>query len=297
MEKETFIYFLVLLLCGTNLKQATANQGHLCQEKAAIFHNLTRHLTSVLAEKDNRNPLICAKLAGHVSHALYTKQTCPDLPLVKNSTFLNTVALMKSDFDKRCDAEQYAITVHPCSPAMVDYLVQNCNRHIDKVQFSMPRLEVCDISKDFIACHENSLIECHQTSLFDKYHIAEALQVTRDSLDFMCDESLANEPWENGPDHRRSIRSLEHPADSDCPQEIKNGASVPEFCSQEKERIFPDITLGSGYGDICRVFHFMYTCATELFEKCANSTPEKDKSYFLDHFPLVYNKYGCTFNF
>ncbi|GFR87138.1 hypothetical protein ElyMa_004216200 [Elysia marginata] len=295
MEKESFVGLLLFLCCFLNISLTGARvyQGRLCQEKAAIFDELTRRLTRVLTDKDRGNHLICQKLSGYISHALYTRQTCPNLPLVQNSTFLNTVALMKSDFDERCDANKYIIVANPCSPAMVQYLVENCNRFVDQVQFWMPRLEVCDISKNFISCHEESLDECQDSDLFGKYHIHQALQVTRDSLDFLCDASLANVPWENGPDHRRSIRSLGSATDPDCPIEIKLGRSVTDVCTEEKEWRFPGVSLGSAFGDICSVFDFMYICTTDMFEKCANSTPENDKSYFLDNFQVVYNAYGC----
>ena len=39
---------------------------------------------------------------------------------------------------------------------------------------------------------------------------------------------------------------------SDCPDEIKDGRSVSDVCSEEKEERFPGIDLESGFGSICR---------------------------------------------
>lgn len=299
MEKNSFIRLIFLLLCAVNSSRSQARQGRLCQEKAAIFDKLTRQLTQVLTERNQENFLICPKLTGYISHALYTKQTCPNLPLVQNSTFLNTVLLMQNDFDKRCDAEEYNIVVYPCSPAMVQYLVENCNRFIDQVQTWMPRLEVCDISKSFISCQEKALEECSNSDLFARYNVHQALQVTRDSLGFLCNANLADIPWENGPARRRrSIRSIETSTDSvtdpQCPSEIKEGRPIADFCTEKKEKLFPGVTLGSEFGDICSVFDFMFSCTSDLFRKCANSTPVSHKRYFLNNFTMVYNAYGCT---
>ncbi|RUS82750.1 hypothetical protein EGW08_009488 [Elysia chlorotica] len=101
MEKESLIYFFFVLWCGTCVLCATAFQENLCQEKAAIFNDLTRHLSSVLTEGDNENSLICSKLSSYISHALYTQRTCPELPLVKNSTYVNLLLLMKSEEEEK----------------------------------------------------------------------------------------------------------------------------------------------------------------------------------------------------
>ncbi|GFO34262.1 hypothetical protein PoB_006076700 [Plakobranchus ocellatus] len=210
MNQKGFICLYLLACCCFTFANADQYDGLFCDEKATIFNTLTQRLGSLVNQSDSRVSTICPIFAEYLSHARYTSLTCPNLPLVRNETFEPTVASMTDLFRSNCVDGGYTIKSYGCSTAMVTYLIDTCNKNVDRVQLDLPRHEVCQISKDFIACFEQAQNVCSQDDrLFRERHVPQAVQVTRDTLDYLCDPRLSDVPWENGPSNRRTVRSLD----------------------------------------------------------------------------------------